>query len=122
MKKLIFPSVLLALLVSHVSIATAASCESLASMKFPDATVTAAQSAGGICKVALTLKPSGDSAIKVELWLPESTWNGKFEAVGNGDGTAISPPMPSPPQCGEAMPSHPPIRDIRAALSSLCRF
>ena len=97
MKKLIFSCVVLAWIASHVSVAAAASCESLASMKFPDATVTAAQSAGGICKVALTLKPSGDSA-KVELWLPESTWNGKFEAVGNGDGTAISPPMPSPPQ------------------------
>ena len=84
MKKLIFSCVVLAWIASHVSVAAAASCESLASMKFPDATVTAAQSAGGICKVALTLKPSGDSDIKVELWLPESTWNGKFEAVGNG--------------------------------------
>src|SRR5207253_4233175 len=84
MKNVIFSSAVLLLLISHVSIATAASCESLASMKFPDATVTAAQSAGGICKVALTLKPSGDSDVKVELWLPESNWNGKFEAVGNG--------------------------------------
>jgi feruloyl esterase len=31
----------------------------------------------------LTLKPSNDSDIKVELWMPAG-WNGKFQAVGNG--------------------------------------
>ena len=32
----------------------------------------------------LTLRPSSDSDIKVEVWLPSSGWNGKFEAVGAG--------------------------------------
>ena len=32
----------------------------------------------------LTLTPSSDSDIKVEVWLPASGWNGKFQAVGNG--------------------------------------
>jgi feruloyl esterase len=72
----------------------------------PDATVTMAQSvaagafkapAGGgrgggtnmadlpaFCQVAATLKPTGDSDIKIEVWLPASGWNGKFQAVGNG--------------------------------------
>jgi len=36
------------------------------------------------CRVAATLTPSSDSDIKVEVWLPASGWNGKFEAVGNG--------------------------------------
>jgi feruloyl esterase len=36
------------------------------------------------CRVAATLKPSSDSDIKIELWLPQSGWNGKFQAVGNG--------------------------------------
>jgi feruloyl esterase len=37
------------------------------------------------CRVALTLSPSSDSDIKVEVWMPAGTsWNGKFEAVGNG--------------------------------------
>jgi feruloyl esterase len=36
------------------------------------------------CKVAMVLKPTPDSNINVELWLPEATWNGKFMAVGNG--------------------------------------
>ena len=33
---------------------------------------------------AATLTPSSDSDIKIEIWLPASGWNGKFEAVGNG--------------------------------------
>jgi feruloyl esterase len=36
------------------------------------------------CRVSATLTPSSDSDIKVELWLPISGWNGKFQAVGNG--------------------------------------
>src|SRR4029079_19700207 len=36
------------------------------------------------CRVATTLKPTSDSDIKVEVWLPASGWNGKFQAVGNG--------------------------------------
>jgi feruloyl esterase len=36
------------------------------------------------CRVAATLKPSGDSDIKVEFWLPVSGWNRKLQSVGNG--------------------------------------
>ena len=36
------------------------------------------------CRVAATLAPSNDSDIKIEVWLPTSGWNGKFQAVGNG--------------------------------------
>jgi feruloyl esterase len=36
------------------------------------------------CRVAATLKPSADSDIKMEVWLPAETWNGKIEVVGNG--------------------------------------
>jgi feruloyl esterase len=36
-----------------------------------------------VCRVAATLKPSADSEIKMELWLP-ATWNGKFKGTGNG--------------------------------------
>jgi feruloyl esterase len=34
--------------------------------------------------VQATLTPSADSDIKIEVWLPASGWNGKFQAVGNG--------------------------------------
>src|SRR5689334_15285503 len=36
------------------------------------------------CKVSLVMTPTTDSFINVELWLPVSTWNGKFEGIGNG--------------------------------------
>ncbi len=37
------------------------------------------------CRVQLDLKPSTDSLIKMELWLPPADkWNGKFMGVGNG--------------------------------------
>ena len=48
----------------------------------------AAQQAGPIlpayCRVAAVLKPSSDSNIAIEVWLPAADWNGKFQAVGNG--------------------------------------
>jgi feruloyl esterase len=36
------------------------------------------------CRVTMVLKPSPDSHINVELWMPTENWNGKFLAVGNG--------------------------------------
>ena len=36
------------------------------------------------CRVKMVLKPSSDSNINAELWLPTADWNGKFLAVGNG--------------------------------------
>ena len=89
--------------------AFAASCESLSSLRLADTTVIMAQvvpagqfsppNAGQgqkgngrnpyqdlpeFCRVAATLKPTSDSDIKVEFWLPASGWNRKLEAVGNG--------------------------------------
>jgi len=87
--------------------AFAASCESLTSLALPNTTITTAQVVapgafvppGGpgkgkgvnvykdlpeFCRVAATLKPSGDSDIKVEFWLPTSNWNRKLQSVGNG--------------------------------------
>ena len=36
------------------------------------------------CRVTATLKPTSDSDIHTEFWLPTATWNGKFLAVGSG--------------------------------------
>jgi feruloyl esterase len=81
---------------------TTAACERLAgSLRLPNTTVTSVQAvpAGSFtppgarqpvtglpafCRVALTLKPSSDSDIKSEVWLPLAGWNGKFQQVGNG--------------------------------------
>ena len=72
--------------------AMAATCESLASLSLPDTTITKAElvPAGGVdptpahCRIAATLKPTSDSDIKIEVWMPSSGWNGNFQAVGNG--------------------------------------
>src|SRR5688500_8663974 len=86
----------------------AAACGKLTATKLPGVTVTSATpvaagqmppppARGGgpapqanpfadlpaVCRVAATLKPSSDSDIKMELWLPAS-WNGKFRGTGNG--------------------------------------
>jgi feruloyl esterase len=47
------------------------------------------------CRVAATLAPSKDSDIKIEVWLPASGWNGKFQAVGNGgwNGNIVYPSL-----------------------------
>src|SRR6185295_10603520 len=47
------------------------------------------------CRVAAPLRPSADSDIKIEVWLPVAGWNGKYEAVGNGafNGTIAYPAM-----------------------------
>ena len=31
-----------------------------------------------------TLRPSSDSDIKIEVWLPMTGWNGSFQGAGNG--------------------------------------
>jgi len=77
--------------------AGAATCESLRSLNIPGVTITlvvevAASSAvesaprGSVpsCHVSATLRPSADSEIKMQVWMPSSGWNGKFEASGNG--------------------------------------
>lgn len=87
--------------------AAGATCESLKTLSLQQGSVTVAEpvaagafrpAAGGanaqdsarfaaaqaFCRVAATVKPTTDSDIRVEVWLPASGWNGKFEAVGNG--------------------------------------
>jgi len=36
------------------------------------------------CRVVAEAKPTSDSDIKIELWLPVSGWNGKLQGIGNG--------------------------------------
>ncbi len=86
--------------------APATACDSLSSLALPNTTITLAQAvdAGAFrpptpaqvaaargfgelpafCRVAATLRPSADSDIKIEVWMPLADWNGKFQAVGNG--------------------------------------
>lgn len=48
------------------------------------ATNTALAALPRFCRVQAVAKPSVDSSIGIEIWLPESGWNGKLLAVGNG--------------------------------------
>ena len=82
--------------------ALAAECESFAGASLPgEGTVTTAERipAGSytapsgttyanlpaFCRIAATLRPSPDSDIKVEIWLPEgNAWNGRYNGTGNG--------------------------------------
>ena len=50
----------------------------------PAAAAQALRELPAFCRVAATLTPSSDSDIKIEVWMPASGWNGKFQAVGNG--------------------------------------
>jgi feruloyl esterase len=88
------------------------SCKGLTALKLPDTTITLAEMvAAGLfappepfpvgrlgafefvaakdlpefCRVVAITKPSKDSEIKFEVWMPSpSKWNGKFMGVGNG--------------------------------------
>src|SRR5207249_4078458 len=78
----------------------AATCESLVSVTLPYTTISVAQSvpAGtftppgsppipklpAFCRVAGVIKPTSDSNIRFEIWMPSSGWNGKYQQVGNG--------------------------------------
>jgi feruloyl esterase len=126
-------AVILAAALSVCTVGAAASCDSLASMALPQTTITLAGvveagaftppgSAGAnpswpagqvfrglpaFCRVAATIKPSSDSDIKIEVWLPLTGWNGKFQAVGNGGwaGTITYAAMASALQRGYATAS-----------------
>src|SRR6185437_13203005 len=82
--------------------AATTSCESLAHVKVDQGEITSAQAVAAgpftvrgflgaktvpmpaFCRVMATLRPTPDSDIKVEVWLPAAGWNGRLEAVGNG--------------------------------------
>ena len=105
---------------------TAASAGSCEGLKTSNASITLAQSVppGGFtpqggrgadafkslpafCRVAATLKPTSDSEIKIEVWLPQSGWNGKLQSVGNGAwaGTISYPAMATALAAGYATAS-----------------
>jgi feruloyl esterase len=94
----------------------ASNCGRLGSLNLPEVTITQAdlvaagalatatdsRGSGGdfakfkdlpaFCRVAATLRPTSESDIKMEVWLPLSGWNGKLEANGNsGWNGAITP-------------------------------
>jgi Tannase and feruloyl esterase len=77
-------------------------CESLVSLALPHTSITSAAvvpegpvgggRAGGPtpivvparCVVKAVTKPSSDSEIRFEVWMPVAGWNGKYQQAGNG--------------------------------------
>jgi len=79
------------------------SCDALSSLKLEKTTITSAEvvAAGtftppaghedlpykqvpAFCRVRADVHPSKDSDIKIEVWMPASGWNGKYQGQGNG--------------------------------------
>lgn len=82
-------------------------CERLSGVKIPNTSITLAQpvtagtfngppapfsgmdlsplykSLPAFCRVVAEAKPTSDSDIKLEVWLPASAWNGKLQGIGN---------------------------------------
>ncbi len=78
-----------------LAMAAATSCADLASLTLPNTVIEKAETvAGGVfrnirdlapfCRVAGSIRPTPDSDIRFEAWMPSSGWNGKFQGVGNG--------------------------------------
>jgi Tannase and feruloyl esterase len=78
-------------------------CDALAALKLPDTTIEKAEAVAtgpyeyrvgpgstrttdlpGHCRVVGTIRPTPDSAIGFEVWLPAAHWNGKYRQEGNG--------------------------------------
>ena len=98
-------ALLLATFLTLTSAAAAANsggnCDKLKSLALPETSISATEAiaAGAFnlpgrngnaakdlpafCRVTATIKPTSDSDIKIEVWLPEAGWNGKYQGVGN---------------------------------------
>jgi tannase/feruloyl esterase len=112
--RILFPSLALLALAAasfaptQAALPAASSCPALTALVLPNGTITQSNliAAGNFalspdehsqdsveqgfkdvptfCRVAVTLRPSGDSDIRMEVWMPASGWNGKLQSVGNG--------------------------------------
>ncbi|MGJ4944801.1 tannase/feruloyl esterase family alpha/beta hydrolase [Bradyrhizobium sp. HKCCYLS1011] len=91
---------LLALFALASTPAAASPCTNLQTLNLVHTTITSATDVTGgtftppgaapitglppFCRVTATLTPTADSNIKIEVWLPENNWNGRFLGTGGG--------------------------------------
>jgi feruloyl esterase len=95
------------MLVMWATRSLADNCESLAGQTFDDARVIATETVAAgatlksheskttaakpLCRARGVIRPTNDSEIQFEVWLPSiEAWNGKYRGVGNG-GNAGNP-------------------------------
>ncbi|WP_321472292.1 tannase/feruloyl esterase family alpha/beta hydrolase [uncultured Paludibaculum sp.] len=100
---------------------SASDCTDLLGLKTVAAEITLAEPVGGgafsppggapiaglpaFCRVAATLKPTADSYIRIEVWMPANGWNGRFLGTGNGGlaGRIIYPSLAAGVRSGYAV-------------------
>ena len=88
---------LFAMIVIGTMPAAATPCTNLQSLQLQHTTITSAtdwapgtfppnspSNLTAFCRVIATLTPTSDSPINIEVWLPETSWNGKFLGIGGG--------------------------------------
>ena len=81
---------------------TKSACEKLKALQLPDTFIDSAESVAAgpftlppgmpapsvdvpsFCRVKGQIKPTSDSDITFEVWMPAAQWNGKFEQLGSG--------------------------------------
>jgi Tannase and feruloyl esterase len=90
-----------ALAAFQTSLLFAADCGNLKNLKLPDTTIRIAETVKNgeleiegaegpmrdlppFCRVSGVMRPTSDSEIGIEVWLPEQGWNGRFLGSGNG--------------------------------------
>ena len=91
----------LLILALNPGLLSAADCGSLKSLRLEDTTITLAESVTSgtltvseshppftglpaFCRITGVMRPTADSIIRFEVWLPEHDWNGRFVGAGNG--------------------------------------
>src|SRR5215831_5484547 len=95
----------LAAAVAPAAAGNGTACANLAALTIPSVTIRSAANVGAgpftapggrggqgqemqlpaFCRVEATARPTSDSEIKFEVWIPPvDAWNGKFQGVGNG--------------------------------------
>ena len=108
MKSACQPCFVLAVVLAGNFFAYAQDCGELSALHIPTTTITIAQAVAAgaftaapspfnegdaaalyktlpaFCRVVAEAKPTADSDIKIEVWLPASGWNGKLQGIGNG--------------------------------------
>jgi feruloyl esterase len=99
--RLILTTAMWLALTASVAAAPAVSCEALATLAIPHTTITSAEAvtSGNLtingqqldglpafCRITAFSKPTADSNIRLEVWLPAANWNGKFLPGNLGSG------------------------------------
>jgi feruloyl esterase len=99
-----FLAVVLSSIILVTPLSQAATCEGLNHLVLPETTITLVKletaetykpglietqgppltNLPPFCRVAAEVRPTPDSRIRFEVWMPASGWNGKFMGVGNG--------------------------------------